>query len=233
MSLPVIVIRPEPGCAATTRAARDIGLEALAFPLFHIGARAWQPPEPEMVDALLIGSANAVRKAGDPLNRFRGKPVYAVGQVTADVAQAEGLTLAHVGTGGMQAVLDTVRAPMRLLRLAGEEHVPLRVPAGVGLETRVIYAAEPVPMPLALTHILRTGAVVLLHSAAAARHFASECDRLELPPKELRLAALGPRIAEAAGGGWGILRSAPSPADGPLLALAADLCHVSGEAKER
>lgn len=233
MTLPVVVIRPEPGCSVTTEAARAGGLDARAFPLFRIRPRGWEPAAAEEVDALLLGSANALRYGGESLGRFRDKPVYAVGEATAEAARGAGFRVAHVGTGGLQAVLDTIAGPMRLLRLAGEEHVPLHASAGVTLETRIVYAAEPVPMPPGLVELLREGAVVLLHSAAAARHFAAECNRLRVPRQKVRLAALGPRIAQGSGSGWCQLRFASKPAEGALLALAADLCHVSAKAKER
>ncbi len=233
MSRPVVVIRPEPGCSATVAAGHALGLAMRGFPLFEVGPRAWQTPPPESFEALLLGSANAVRYAGAALAGLRDKPVYAVGAATAEAARAGGLAVARTGTGGLQALLDTLPAPQRLLRLAGEEHLPLNAPPGITIDTRVVYAAEPRPMPAALARILGAGAIVLLHSAAAARHVASETDRLNIPRRATRIAALGPRIALAAGRGWGALRAATAPEDGALLALAADLCHASDEARDR
>jgi uroporphyrinogen-III synthase len=66
---------------------------------------------------------------------------------------------------------------------------------------------------------------VLLHSAVAARHLAAECDRLGIPRAAIALAALGQRIAAAAGEGWRELRAAAAPRDATLLALARDMCH--------
>ncbi|MBS1240071.1 MAG: uroporphyrinogen-III synthase, partial [Proteobacteria bacterium] len=63
------------------------------------------------------------------------------------------------------------------------------------------------------------------HSAEAARHFTAECDRLGLDRANIALAALGPRIAAAGGGGWREVRSAQSPREAALLALARDMCH--------
>jgi uroporphyrinogen-III synthase len=89
-------------------------------------------------------------------------------------------------------------------------------------------------MPEALARLLTTralaGAVVLLHSAEAARHFAQECDRLQLPRTRLRLAALGPRIAAAAGDGWMGVACADTPEDAALLAVAGQLCQTSKNA---
>jgi uroporphyrinogen-III synthase len=66
--------------------------------------------------------------------------------------------------------------------------------------------------------------LVLLHSAATARHFASECDRLGLARGTIALAALGPRIAAAAGEGWRAVHTAPRPDEAALLEMARELC---------
>jgi len=225
MSVPVIAIRPEPGCTATVERASKGGLAIAPWPLFEVRPLAWDPPPRERIDGLLLGSANAPRHAGPGLAAFRGKPAYAVGRETAAAAEAAGLRVAAVGRSGLQALLDTLRPPLTLLRLAGEERVALRRPLGVVLETRVAYRSVAVPMPEAMAEELRGGAVVLLHSAAAARHLGAECDRLGIPRSAFAVAALGPRIAEAAGGGWRDCRAAPEPRDAALLALAHDMCH--------
>jgi uroporphyrinogen-III synthase len=66
---------------------------------------------------------------------------------------------------------------------------------------------------------------VLLHSGAAARRLAAECDRQAIHRRDIALAALSPRIAEAAGPGWAALRSAAEPTEAALLALAREMCH--------
>lgn len=225
MSPAVIAIRPEPGCASTVARGPQRGLAIEAWPLFEVNPLAWDAPPAERIEALLLGSANAVRCAGPGLAAFRGKPAYAVGTVTAAAAEAAGLTLAAVGRGGLQPLLQTVRPPRTLLRLAGEEHVPLRPPLGVVIETRIVYRSRALPMSEPLAARLREGALVLLHSAVAARHFATECDRCGVPRAAVALAALGPRIADAAGEGWQALRAAGEPREAALLALARDMCH--------
>lgn len=224
MSLPIIAIRPEPGCSATVERGRQAGLEIAPWPMFEVLPLAWDPPQGR-IDAVLLGSANAVRHAGPGLAAFAGRPAYAVGQVTAAMAEAAGLQVAAVGRTGLQEVLDTLRPPLTLLRLAGEEHIPLHRPLGVVIETRIAYRNAPLPMPAGLAQALRRGALVLLHSAAAARHLAEECDRCGIPRAAISLAALGPRIAEAAGPGWRARRAAEQPRDAGLLALARDMCH--------
>lgn len=223
--IPLIVIRPQPGADATAAAARALGLSPQVFPLFGIVPVSWQAPDPDAIDALLVGSANALRHAGAALAAFRAKPVHAVGQATAAAARAAGLTVAAVGTGGLGGVLAQVPAPARLLRLAGREHVALSVPDGVSLTERIVYASEPQALPAALAALLAAPAVVLLHSAAAAAHLAAECDRLGLDRARIALATIGPRVTAAAGPGWAALATAATPDDAALLAQARHLCQ--------
>jgi uroporphyrinogen-III synthase len=225
MTGPVFVIRPEPGCSATVEAGRSMGLAAEGWPLFAVRQLAWDVPPAGQIDGLLLGSANAVRHAGPALEAFRGKRAFAVGSATAREAEAAGLAIAAVGEGGLQPLLASLHPPLTLLRLAGEEHLRLIRPLGVVVETRIVYRTEALPMPDAFAAVLRRGGVVLLHSAAAARHFAAECDRLGVPRAALAVAALGRRIAGAAGGGWRALSAASVPRDAALLALARDMCH--------
>lgn len=223
---PLVVIRPQPGCDATVDAARSLGLDAQGFPLFEVRPVAWDPPPPDAFDALLLGSANAPRHAGPALARYAGKPAYTVGAVTADAARAAGLDVAASGSGGLKAVLPLLRPEhRRLLRLSGRERMTLTPPRGVSIDERVVYASEPLPMPAALPPLLRRGPVVLLHSAEAAHRFAELCDDHRLPREAIALAALGPRIARAAGRGWAALEVAQAPTDTALLALAREMCQ--------
>lgn len=224
MNLPVIVLRPEPGCAATVAAARAAGLEAHGHPLFAVRALAWQAPDRDGVDGLLLGSANAPRHAGPALERYRGKRAWCVGEATAEAARAAGFIVAATGSGGLQPVLDAI-PPARLLRLCGTERVALTPPPGVSLTERVVYETLALPIDPALAVRLARGAVVLLHSAAAATHFAHEVARLGIDRTALHLAALGPRIAQAAGSGWGSIATATQADAAALLALARDLCQ--------
>jgi uroporphyrinogen-III synthase len=224
--LPVIVIRPEPGCARTVVAAREAGMKAHGFPLFAVRPAAWSPPDPSAIDALLIGSANALRHGGAGLEAFRGFPAHVVGAATAEAAQAAGLRVESVGEGGLQTVLDIVDpARGRLLRLAGRERVALAPPAGVTLTERLVYASEPLDFQPALTELLRAPALVLLHSGEAARHFAALVDAAGLVRKPIRIAAIGPRVSEQAGTGWAEVRAADRADDAALLALAARMCQ--------
>ncbi len=222
----IIAIRPEPGLSATIAAGRAAGIEIGGSPLFEIRAVDWSPPSPGEVDGLLLGSANAVRHAGAALAQFIGLPIYAVGASTAQAAREAGFEIAATGEGGLQTLLDGMTGRrLTLLRLAGAENVPLDPPEGVRLMERIVYESSALSMADALASELREGALVLLHSAAAARHLGAECDRIGIARRGIRLAALGPRIAAAAGKGWGEVRSAQKPNEAALLALLQDMCH--------
>ena len=220
----LLAIRPEPGLSSTLETARALGLDIIGEPLFEIRPIAWDCPASGEVDALLIGSANAVLHAGEDFSGLTQKPVYAVGQTTADAAVDAGFAVAATGQGGLQNVLDAIATPMRLLRIAGAEHVRLNPPAGVTIQTVIAYESTALPISAATLETVGDQPLVLLHSAVAARHFASECDRLPLNRDAITLAVLGPRIAEAAGAGWRSVHISPQPSDTALLEMIRKLC---------
>lgn len=222
----ILAIRPEPGLAATIAAGRVEGLAIEGWPLFEIAPCAWEAPSPETIDALLLGSANALRHGGAALDAFKGKPVYAVGETTAQAARAAGYAVAEVGEGGLQNLLDSLAGQeLRLLRLAGVERVPLAPPAGIGIVTCIVYESRALPMPAALEAAMRDGALVLVHSAMAMRHLGEQCDARAIARENVAIAALSPRIATAAGEGWLRVSAAATPNEAALLALARDMCH--------
>ena len=220
----IFVIRPEPGLQSTLALGREMGLAIIGRPLFEVHPVGWDAPDASDFDALLLGSANALRHGGGALEGLQSLPVHAVGEATADAAREAGFTVAHVGKGGLQEVVDAAKTPIRFLRLAGAEHVALDLPDGVEVDTREVYAVRPIPLTGGDEISLRASdAVVLLHSAAAARHFAAEMDRRALDRGAISLACLGPRIADAAGKGWARCESAPQPDDASLLELAREM----------
>ena len=228
MSLRLLALRPEPGLAATLAKARAAGLAITGHALSEIRALEWDCPAPKRFGGLLIGSANAILHGGANLERLKDKPVFAVGEATAEAARAAGFAVAMVGSGGLQGVLDAMSGPCHLLRIAGEEHVPLTPPEGVTFDTVIAYRNAMLPLDAAGAALQSGEALVLLHSAATARHFAAEVDRLGLARSTIALAALGPRIAAAAGEGWGAVHIAARPDEVALLALASHLCQKDG-----
>jgi uroporphyrinogen-III synthase len=221
----ILTIRPEPGSATTVAAGRALGLMIESCPMSVVRPCHWSLPT-GAIDGLLLGSANALRYGGPLLKTLVDKPVYAVGTSTAATARERGFAIARTGSAGLQALLDDLSGErLRLLRIAGRERVPVSAPEGIALETVIAYETSTLPLTSEVARRLGGGSLVLLHSAAAARHFAAECERLAVQRGAIRLAALGSRIAEAAGAGWLEVRSAAEPNEAALLALARDMCH--------
>lgn len=223
--MPVLVIRPEPGNTATCRALAEAGLEAVAAPLFRYRPVDWALPDDTAFAGLLAGSAAVFAHGGDALRQLCAIPVHAVGAATARAAEAAGFAVAACGSGGLQTIAATL-PPGRYLRLSGEAHVPLSPPPGASVITCVVYTVDTLPLPAPIAAWLAgEPALVLLHSAEAARHWCTECDRLNLPRHALSIAALAPRIASAAGPNWKSVGIAPFPHDDALLSLALQMCQ--------
>ena len=222
---PILCIRPEPGLSGTIARGAEQGLTIIGIPLFEIEPLEWMLPEDEDFDGVLLGSANAIRHGGDQLKHLSHLPVYAVGETTAKLAQEAGFTVALAGKGGLQALLDTLPArPIRLLRLAGQDNVPLSPASWQKIVDRVVYRSSARSAPDQLKARLAEGAIVLLHSARAAEHFTNECNRMGVDRSGIALAVLGTRIAEAAKGGWNEVAVAPAPTDAALLAMIQKMC---------
>ncbi len=223
IALPLIILRPEPGNAATLAAAQERGLDAHGFPLFKIAPVPWQAPQGPF-DAILAGSANVFRHGGPQLAAFTDVPVMAVGKTTAAAARAARFTVSRTGEGGLQPLVETL-PPGQYLRLAGQDRVTLTPPKSVRITTEVVYSAHAQGISPPVAALLNAGCVAALHSGEAARHFASECQRLGIARNRIYLACLAPRIADLAGHGWGAIDSAAKRTDTDLLALAARMCQ--------
>ena len=222
----VFAIRPEPGLSKTIAAGAARALPISGVPLSKVIPCGWTLPEVEKFDALLVGSANAFRHGGEKLEALTHLPVLAVGQATAQAACDSGFKVALSGVGGLQSVLDQSAGEFqKLLRLSGEEHVPLCPPDNVQITDRIVYRIGTVDLPEEFADELSMGALVLLHSAAAADHFSSECNRLGVNREKVSLCALGPRILEPVGEGWQDARAAANPNENDLLALAIQMCQ--------
>jgi len=220
MTLPLLVLRPEPGASATVAAAGALGMRAVAAPLFTMCALDWSLPE-QLPEAVLMTSANAARLGGAGLEPLHTLPLYTVGEATARAARAAGFTQIISGEGGIEEIAaraagDGIRS---LLHLAGREHL-VSAATAPAIERRIVYAADAVSTLPAPAAALLPDAVALLHSPRAAALFASLVE-----PGPIRIAALSPAVADAAGEGWRFVAVADRPTDASLLAAAAKLCN--------
>lgn len=165
------------------------------------------------------------RTGGEGLSKLSKLPVHAVGKSTAQLAKASGFSVELVGERGLQSVLDQLpNGQHRLLRLGGEARVELDPPEGVTVDEVIVYRVSGTTISSDLSGILATDCIVLLHSAEAGKHFASEVDRLAIARGNITIVTLGPRISAVVGGGWAGVNTAEAPNDAALLALARQLC---------
>ena len=201
-----------------------MGLAMHGFALSRVAPVVWELPSLGRFDALLIGSANAMRLGGENLAKLTHLPVHGVGEATAREARAAGFEVAHVGKGGLQVVVDAAHPPIHYLRLVGNEYVDLDLPDGVSFEPIQVYEVRPRSFLDKPARLLEGELVVLLHSAAMTRQFVAECERLGADKSCITLAAMGARIAEPAGEGWRAIHIAGEPSDEALLSMVRELC---------
>lgn len=238
-------MRPQPGADETAARAAALGLETLVAPIFEVRPVAWEAPPAGAFDALLLTSANAARHGGPALARYRALPCYCVGEATEAAAREAGLVGTRAGPSDGAAVLAAAAADgvLSMLHLTGLTHKKVAHP-NVRIERRLVYETVPLGLSTAAVAAIREacsafrgnddegecGLVVLLHSAAAARHFGELVDAARLPRARIGVAAISDAAAREAGEGWRAVHVAPAPRDAALLALAAELCQTGGSA---
>ena len=217
----LLVLRPEPGASETAARAREIGLDPVVAPLFGIEPVEAGSIDPGCFDAVLLTSANGARNAPPGLT---GLPCFAVGESTAAAARAAGFADLRVGPadGSAAAAMIAAAGLRRAIHLCGRDHLAIEAP-GVALERRIVYAAEPLA-----AGPFEGPAVAMVHSARAGRRFAG----LVRDRSSIRIAAMSPSVAEAAGTGWACVAAARAPRDQALLELAAKLCNIAAQARK-
>jgi uroporphyrinogen-III synthase len=123
----ILVTRPQPRAAQTAAALRARGHEPIVAPLFQIEILSKVDPKAAEWAAILLTSANALpgilKTAGR--SAWRGVPVFAVGDRTAQAARDSGFTNVTSAAGNVNDLIGMVAAqlkpPARLLYLAGEK----------------------------------------------------------------------------------------------------------------
>ena len=219
MTPPIAVLRPEPGNAATAAAIEALGRCAIRLPLFDIAPLAWDGPDPNGHDALVLTSANAVRHAGPALSRYAALPVHAVGAATAAAARAAGLKVVATGSGDGRALLDAAQAAgvRAALLLTARDRAVASHPAVTAIEA--VYASEGItpidPAPLA-------GSVALVHSPRAAKRLTA----IVVDRSHIAVAAISDAAATALGVGWRAVTVAERPDDAAVIAAAIALADT-------
>lgn len=221
-SLPLIVLRPEPGASVTVGAARALGLDARACPLFAITPLTWTPPAADDFEALVLTSANAVRHAGAQLAQYAALPVHAVGAATAAAAREAGFRVVSDHDGGAQALLDGLGSVCRLLWLCGADRTAID-PRGRTIAAVPVYAARAIDPPADFAALIVARSVALVHSARAGQRLADLVERRS----PVAIAAISHRAALACGSGWARVVAAERPGGEAVLELARRMCQTS------
>lgn len=192
--------------------------EAIVAPLLIPRAVDWVPP-PGDWEAVAFTSAAAPALGGAGLSSLAHLPAYAVGAATGDAARAEGFGNVRVARGDASAVFAQAASDgiVRLLHLAGADRSAAHVPEELSVGVVTVYAAD-----LASTLPSDGYDIALLYSTRTAAHFALlfAGDRASV-----RLAALSPAIAAAAGTGWQAVAVAAAPTEDALFAAARLACE--------
>jgi uroporphyrinogen-III synthase len=154
------------------------------------------------------------------LSKIGVLPVHAVGPATAKAAREAGLSLATIGTSGIEHLLRSIDPNLRLLHLCGEHRTEAEGPQQV-IAIPVYRSAALSPIP---DFEQIEGQTVALHSRRAASRLAELVDRHGLARSTIRVAAMSEPVREAAGEGWELSKAIERPDSARLLALAASLC---------
>ena len=214
----VLILRPEPGNAATSVAVAAMGLKPVSVPLFEVASVVWAAPDPTEFDVIAMTSANAARHGGPQLVRYTHLPLIAVGEATADAAKAAGFDDVTVGEGDAGDLAARV-GRRRILHLTGTDHRPIPGDGAVTVvavyETRAITPSVPLSADIALVHSPRAGA-----------RFAE----LAVDRAAIKIVAISPAAARACGVGWAAIHVADAPREHAMLASLAQLCKAQGVA---
>lgn len=214
MTLPVLVLRPEPGASATARRVEASGLIVRKHPLFAAAPIGWKLPTPAPGTRLLLTSANAARHGGPQLRALSHLPCWCVGPATAEAAHTAGLAVAHAGNGDAAALVAALGNDGPILWLCGVQRNEPVWPDGLCVETIAVYSMDEQPVR---EEALRGPAIALLHSARAATRLATLAGTAR---SDIDVVAISPAVARAAGDGWHSLAAADDPADAAMIDLA-------------
>ncbi|TKT82931.1 uroporphyrinogen-III synthase [Aquamicrobium sp. LC103] len=150
----ILVTRPEPGASATASRLAAEGFQPVKLPLTEIRSVPVSGlPDADMFDAVVATSGNALRHAPPQLlASLSGKPLFAVGERTGDLARDAGFSRVTAAAGDAVSLVATIRDTLpltsRLAYLAGRLRTPgfedKLASLGFALELIETYDAPPV-----------------------------------------------------------------------------------------
>lgn len=234
MSRLLLLTRPQPALAGTARAARRKGFSVIAAPLQSIQPLPWQVSG-ALPEALLFTSANAPPLAADQPT-LRALPAWCVGRSTAAAARRAGFAVAATGSSDGSAIVARAAAAgvTSLWHIGGQDRAMLTVPQGLSIAHHAVYAAPlATALPRRAIAALEQGRVLatLLFSPRAAGCFARLVTGSGLVAGALRIVALSPAVAKAAGDGWAAIEVAERPTAQAGFAAAERLWQGSAHGK--
>lgn len=220
---PLIITRPQPAATASFQRAMALGLNPKSAPLFVAEPLAWQAPDVSAFDALFLSSAQSLRLGGPELGRLKSLPAYAVGQATAEAAEAAQFHVAETGDSDGQTLIEVMELAgiRRILWLCGESRSPLTAQLA-RLEPLSCYRMTELSPPREWPQWTARPAVIMAHSTRAAQRLAA---LLKQDRQHLDLLAISAKVASAAGSGWNSITIAERPDDAAMLAASSILCH--------
>ncbi len=210
----VLIVRPAPGNKATADAVSAMGLYPVVVPLFEVVPVAWDVPDPQAFDAVVMTSANAARLGGPKLAQFTHLPLFAVGEATATAARKAGF--AEVLSGASDAAEIGQNLPANVLHLTGADYRPIPTESAVTVTT--VYEACPIAPCGSLC-----AEVAMIHSPQAGRHLAA----LKPDRHETTIVAISTPAALACGFGWAAIHVAERPREHAMLATLARVCEAA------
>lgn len=217
MRRPLLLIRPEPGFAATAKRAHALGLSVIGAPLFAVRPVTWAMPDLSRYAGILFTSANAIREAGTLIRGLLHLPAFAVGEATAMAARDAGFVSVVTGEKDVAWIVARIGilGPQTILHLAGRDTMPFDART-VAVDKIIVYESVAIDPPPAWDSWLAKHPVALVHSPRAGdqlvRHVAEK--------SAIALVAISETAVEAAGQGWESVDVASEPRDEAMLALA-------------
>ena len=225
-----------------------MGLEPVVIPLFEVAPMAWQPPDPNVFDAVAMTSANAARYGGVDLERYKHLRVFAVGEATAQAARSAGFTAVQAGAGTAADLGTILKMPFAFQAEGNDACDPVTSvlrdvsrpeSARDGPRPRILHlagadhkqiptTAEVTVVPVYTTHRLKIpdglkADVALIHSPRAGARLAE----LIADRAAIQIIAISEMAAQASGSGWAATHIALATREHAMLECLRGLCEVS------
>jgi uroporphyrinogen-III synthase len=171
------ITRAEPGASRTAARLRDMGFDPVVRPLLQVEPLSTSIPDLDRFAALVFTSANGVA-AFAALTARRNRPVFAVGDATAQAARDAGFCAVRSAAGDLTALARLIAAELNDAALLAPQ---AETPAGdLGAALTEADARGIRLHPLAVYRTIPTEAAapaafdaVLIHSPRAAKALAA------------------------------------------------------------